>query len=227
MGRQKKVEEKEDTDAWMATFADLLSLMLTFFVLLFAMKSVDQGKLEETLGYFRQGGIGVLRSGTDMPVMPPESGLFDPRVMKQFSPSEVKKMFDTTRLQGKVELRREKEGVIISVSSEILFYSGEANLRHEAEEVLDEIVRITQGATYGIQVGGHTDNQAISTPRFHSNWDLSVARAGSVVRYMLKDQKLKPERFSVAGYGDSRPLVSNDTASNRAKNRRVDILFLK
>lgn len=227
MGRKVKEEEKVDTDAWMATFADLLSLMLTFFVLLFAMKSVDQGKLEETLGYFRQGGIGVLRPGADIPVMPPDSALFDPRVIKEFSPQEVQQMFDSTRLHGKVDLRKEKEGVVISMSSEVLFYSGESKLRPEAEEALDEIVRITQGADYDVQVGGHTDNQAISTPRYTSNWELSVARAGSVVRYMLKDGKLEPARFSVVGYGDTRPLVENDTNEHRAKNRRVDIVFLK
>ncbi|MFQ5588213.1 MAG: flagellar motor protein MotB [Nitrospiria bacterium] len=227
MGRKAQEEEKLDTDGWMATFADLLSLMLTFFVLLFAMKSVDQGKLEETLGYFRQGGIGVLRPGVDMPVMPPESSLFDPRVIREFSPQEVQKIFDTTRLLGQVDLRKEKEGIVISMSSEVMFFSGESRLRSEAEEALDEIVRITQAAEYDIQVGGHTDNQPISTPRYKSNWDLSVARAGSVVRYMLKDGKLKPKRFSVVGYGDTRPLVPNDTPENRAKNRRVDIVFLK
>ncbi len=227
MAKREPEEEKVDTDGWMATFADLLSLMLTFFVLLFAMKSVDQGKLEETLGYFRQGGIGVLRSGTDIPISPPDTSLFDPRVMKEFTPQQVQDMFDTTRLHSKVSFRKENEDIVISVSSKILFFSGQSEIRPEANEVLDEIVRITQGASYDIQIRGHTDNQAISTTRYESNWELSVARAGSVVRYLLKDGKLRPERFSIVGYGDSRPLVDNDTPENRGKNRRVDIVFLK
>jgi len=227
MGRRVVEEEEMDTEGWMATFSDLLSLMLTFFVLLFAMKSVDQGKLEETLGYFRQGGIGILRSGIDMPVMPPDTKAFDARVMKKFSPSEVQQMFNNKRIHGQVSVRTEGKGTVISVSSGVLFPSGQAVLRPEAEEILDEVVLLTQGARYAIQVEGHTDNLAIQSPLYLSNWELSVARAGSVVRHMLKDGKLDAKRFSVVGYGDSRPLVDNRTAENRSKNRRVDIVFLK
>ncbi len=227
MAKREVEEETLDTDGWMATFSDLLSLMLTFFVLLFAMKSVDQGKLEEALGYFRQGGIGVLRSGIDMPVMPPDSKVFDPRVIKQFSPSEVQKMFNNKRIHGQVSVRTEAKGTVISVSSGLLFPSGQSILRPEAEAVLDEIVLMTQGATYEIQVEGHTDNLPIRSSLYASNWELSVARAGSVVRYMLKDGKLEPKRFSVVGFGDSKPLAKNDTPENRSKNRRVDIVFLK
>lgn len=227
MAKREKEEQDIDTEAWMATFADLLSLMLTFFVLLFAMKSVDQGQLEEDLGYFRQGGIGILRSGNNMPLMPPESYELDARVMKQFSPAEVQEMFNNQRMHGQVTVRTEKEGLVISVSSGILFLPGQADLRPEAEEILNEVVLATQGAEYPIQVEGHTDNLPIQTARYASNWELSVARAGSVIRYMLKDGKLDSPRFSLVGYGDSRPLVENTTPENRSKNRRVDIVFLK
>ncbi len=226
MGREKEPEEEIDTDAWMATFSDLLSLMLTFFVLLFAMKSVDQGKLQEALGYF-QGGIGILRSGKSMPVMPRDSQVFDPKPMKKFSPDQVQKMFNTKRMHGRGSIRTESRGTVISVSSGFLFASGHANLRPEAMEILDEIVLLTQGAEYAVQIEGHTDNLSIESALYASNWELSVARASSVVRYMLREKKLDPKRFSVMGYGDSRPLGKNDTPENRSKNRRVDIVFLK
>ncbi len=226
MGRKKEPEEEIDTDAWMATFSDLLSLMLTFFVLLFAMKSVDQGKLQEALGYF-QGGIGILHSGKNMPVMPPDSQIFDPRPIKEFSPDQVQKMFNTKRLHGRGSIRKESRGTVISVSSGFLFASGQSHLRPEAMEILDEIVLLTQGAEHAIQVEGHTDNFPMQSALYASNWELSVARASSVVRHMLRDKKLEPKRFSVMGYGDSRPLEKNDTPENRSKNRRVDIVFLK
>lgn len=228
MARRGAEEDVEiDTDAWMATFSDLLSLMLTFFVLLFAMKSIDAGKLDETLGYFRQGGIGILRAGNDMPVMPPDAKIVDPNIIKMFSPDEVQRSFNNMRIHGEMKLRTEKKGTVFSIASAGFFLSGQAVLRQESIEILDEIVLLTQGAIYEIQVEGHTDNLPLKSSLYLSNWELSVARASSVVRYMLKDGKLDPKRFSVIGYGDSRPLVKNDTPENRSKNRRVDIVFLK
>ncbi len=228
MPRNKGGEEEEDnTGAWMATFSDLLSLMLTFFVLLFAMKSVDEGKLKESLSYFHGGGIGILKPGDSMPIALAPHQDFDPRPLKLFTPEDVQKMFSTDRRFGEVSFRTEKKGVVISVSSAVLFPSGESELRSEAGEILDEIVLFTQEAKYNIQVEGHTDNIPIKTPRYASNWDLSVARAGSVVRHMLREGKLDPKRFSVIGYGDSRPMVKNTSAENRKKNRRVEIVLLK
>ncbi len=227
MAKREKEEQEIDTEAWMVTFADLLSLVLTFFILLFAMKSVDKGLLQEDLGYFRQGGIGILRSGNRMPILPPESHRLDSSVVKQFSPAEVQETFNNERMHGQVTVRTEKEGLVISVSSGILFHPGQADLRPEAAKVLDEVVLVAQGAEYAVQVEGHTDNLPIQTAHYASNWELSVARAGSVIRHMLKDGKLDPQRFSLVGYGDSRPLLENTTPENRLKNRRVDIVFLK
>lgn len=227
MARREVEEDEIDTDAWMATFSDLLSLMLTFFVLLFAMKSVDEGKFEKSIGYFKQGGIGILRAGNKMPVMPPDAKIIDPDVMKVFSPDEVQSVFNNTRMHGQMMFRREKQGTVFSISSTGLFFPEQAVFRPEALEIIDEIVLLTQGATYEIQVEGHTDNLPLESSLYPSNWELSVARASRVVRYMLKDGKLDPKRLSVIGYGDSRPLVKNDTPENRSKNQRVDIVFLK
>ncbi len=226
MARKEKEVKAVDTGAWMNTFADLLSLLLTFFVLLFAMKSVDKGKLEEALGFFRQGGMGVLMPGSLMPLSTPDNMAIPPRVREFFTPDEVHRAFTSDRLYGKVDVRTTENGTVISISSKLLFLSGQAELRPESGEMIDEIVLFTQGARYEIQVEGHTDNISISTPKYPTNWDLSIARAGSVVRHMLKDGKLDPKRFSVVGYSDRKPLVPNDTPENRAKNRRVDIVFL-
>ncbi|MFQ5542915.1 MAG: flagellar motor protein MotB [Nitrospiria bacterium] len=225
----KEVEEDDaDPNAWMATFADLLSLLLTFFVLLFAMKSVDQGKLEESLGYFRMGGIGILNSGTHMPIVPPDPLFLEPALPRMFTMEDIRRLIENHKgLQGKVKVKGEKRGIVISVSSAILFSSGEALLREDAEPVLNEIIPLIKGGDHLIQVEGHTDNQPISTALYPSNWELSVARAGQVVRHLLEKGDIEPKRFSVVGYGDSRPLQSNDTGENRAANRRVELVLLK
>lgn len=129
-------------------------------------------------------------------------------------------------LKGNVTVMKEKEGIRITIQSPILFDSGKSLLRPDAELVLNELIKILKDNPNSVIVEGHTDNIPINTPEFHSNWELSTARAISVVRYFVEKGNLDPKRFTAAGCAEYHPAASMDTPEGRQKNRRVEI-FLK
>ncbi|MFQ5579229.1 MAG: flagellar motor protein MotB [Nitrospiria bacterium] len=225
-GKDNAPEEEIDPNAWMATFSDLLSLLLTFFVLLFAMKSVDEGKLEETLGHFRRGGIGILESGIFMPLIKDRS----PEVKEQFVPvssDDLKKALRRKDLDEKVSVTAERKGLVVALPGTLLFDSGTADLNSGANEVLAEIIDLLEMTDFNFQLTGHTDDLPLSGTRYASNWELSIARAGKVLRVLIDLGGIAPERFSLVGYGASRPNFPNNTPENRAANRRVEIVLLR
>jgi|SRR5690625_1867663 len=121
---------------------------------------------------------------------------------------------------------RTEEGVILVLQDSILFDSGEAQILDSGKPFLNEIGNLLKGISNKVRVEGHTDNRPISTYRYPSNWELSGARAGSVVRYLIEEQDLDENRFLIAGYGETRPVVKEDTAEGWSKNRRVEIVIL-
>lgn len=224
MGRKKAEADASDPNGWMATFADLLSLLVTFFVLLFSMKSLDKGKLEEMLGYFRRGGLGVLLEGSRMPLTQEDPlDMKDPGA-KPISPADIDKLLTREGNKHRMGVSKEDRGLILTVSSGIPFMSG-IKLRADGLEILDEVIPILQRGDFGIQVVGHTDNQEADSPIFKTRWNLSIARAGHVARYLINKGKIEPHRISVIGFGETKPMKPNDTAKHRAENRRVELIL--
>jgi len=127
-------------------------------------------------------------------------------------------------LKGKVSVVEEGNVIKLAMSDSILFLPADAALSLTGEQLLDEIALMLKQRPWHILVEGHTDNQAISTPRYLSNWELSSARATSVTRYLIS-RGIKPQRLSAIGYADTRPLVSNKTEQGRGKNRRVALVL--
>lgn len=125
-----------------------------------------------------------------------------------------------------ISANRTEEGVHLVLQDSILFDSGEAIILESGIPFLDEVGRLLHGINNTVRVEGHTDSRPISTYRYPSNWELSGARAGGVVRHFIEEQDLNPERFLIAGYGDTRPVAENDTPENMSKNRRVEIVIL-
>ncbi len=224
MGRKKAAEAAGDPNAWMATFADLLSLLVTFFVLLFSMKSLDKGKLEEMLGYFRRGGLGVLLEGGRMPLIPADPlNMKDPGA-KPISPADIDKLLRREGHKHQVGVSMEDRGLILTVSSGIPFKTG-ITLRAEGLEALDNVIPIVRRGQFDIQVVGHTDKQEGVSSIFETSWNLSIARAGYVARYLIDKGGIDAHRISVMGFGDTQPLKPNDTEKNREKNRRVELVL--
>lgn len=117
------------------------------------------------------------------------------------------------------------KGLVISISSKLMFESGEAELASEkARNIINDLFSIFKQYPNMVAIEGHTDNRRIKTPIFPSNWELSTARATTLTRYILEEQKFDPKRVTSSGYGEFHPVVPNDTPEGRAKNRRVDVI---
>ena len=206
----KKKDKQSDDAGWLTTFADMMTLLMTFFVLLFAMSTIDPVKLEQfgqTLGEHEG------------------SKKKSKKVSLSQINKEVKKLVKDQELQEQVKVRMDARGVTLEIASDLAFKVGSADLSRAIEQFLIKLVSTMDKATYAIAVEGHTDNVPIRSAAFPSNWELSAARASAVIRY-LTSEGIPADKFRAIGFGDTAPKVANDTALNRAKNRRVDITFL-
>jgi len=228
-----------DPSRWMVTFSDLVMLLLTFFVMLLSMSSMDERKLKEIFMYLKEV-VGVLElagaSGiTDLANLVQEynethtSYVIDRRLLTDLFIPLVKpgenfeqRLKDLSEL---IEITDDERGIVFSFQERTLFDSGEARIKYDAFPVLNSLAEAIDGCPNDILIMGHTDNIPIHTQLFTSNWELSAYRGLSVLEYFLEKKGLSPSRFSVGGYGPSRPLHPNDTLRNRALNRRVEIIF--
>jgi len=213
---KKKVSERSGDPVWLTTFADVMSLMLTFFVMLFAATHLDKSKMEDTLGSLR-GALGMMDRTKPVIVSSPEIVRESEQIAEKIHYAVVSR-----GMGSEVQVKLVKGGVRISLASPILFDLGKAGLRPQILPLLDEISAIIKPLPNEIIVEGHTDNLPIHTERFPSNWELSAARAISVARYFIQEG-ITPSRIGVVGYADSRPLFPNDTPEHRQKNRSVEI----
>lgn len=236
---EKKQEEcKEGAPEWMATYGDLVTLLMCFFVLLFAFSEIDAQKFEAVMESF-QGSAGILSGGktlSDGPfvfdAMPEneiskavEEPVEDIEVLKE----EVEQLLQAAGLESEVELELEARGLVIRFPDKVLFDSGKADLKEGALVTLGALGETFNAEEFmdkQIRIEGHTDNVPINTLIYPSNWHLSTGRAISVIDFFENESQIDSTRMVASGYGEYRPLESNDTAEGRARNRRVDIVIL-
>ena len=202
---------------WLVTYADMVTLVLTFFVLIFAYSQFDAERFQVIISSF-QSALGLLDGGPSVTQTRGDAGgsILDALVALR-SEAGMAEAFS-------VEVT--ERGIVIHFVDRVLFDLGEAELRPEAIPVLRRVIETLETWPYDIRVEGHTDNLPIATERFPSNWELSAARAARVIRFLLEESQIKPERLSAAGYGEYRPIASNSTPEGRARNRRVDIVLV-
>ncbi len=231
-------EAEEGAPAWMATFADMSTLLLTFFVLLLSFANMDAQKFREMLGSIKDAfgvqketwGDYMARSqqAIDMVLQKAEDGQGEGEAGEQQSVSMqqflsiVQAMFQ--EVGAAAEVYMDEEGVTVRVQGKLLFPSGSADLKPEARPVLDRVLALLQKYTFDLYILGHTDSVPIHTEKFPSNWELSAARATAALRYLV-DRGADPTRLVAVGFADSRPVAPNDTPEGRARNRRVEFLF--
>lgn len=222
---------------WLTTFNDLVTLLMVFFVLLFTMGSVDTKMLKD-FQYALQSGLGILGEGSQVSIAVKESGPKPENAeilvqeKSKAEPSESQKtdtpiddaLKELTDEPG-INIRYSNQGAHITFEDFLLFDFGKADLNPGGLAFLNKMADMINKIPYAVRVEGHTDNVPIHTDRFPSNWELSIARAVSVVKYFAGSGKIDPQRLSAVGYGDTRPLVPNDSPVNRSRNRRVEIVL--
>lgn len=238
MPRIKRKDEEEvemSSPAWMVTYGDMMTLLLCFFVLLFSFSSIDSEKLEQIAEALRSR-IGILDGGRTLSSAPIiERGLnSDMYSRNHFNTNEFRDIITqledyiaTANLHNEILLIEDDRGLTIRMTGKVLYDIGKANLKPAGIKSLEKIASFLQGISNDINVEGHTDNWPINTEEFPNNWVLSTVRATNVIAFFEGQTKISSKRLSASGYGPFRPLVGNDTAENRAKNRRVDIVVLR
>ncbi len=220
----------------MTTYGDMTTLLLVFFVFLFRVTDgISQAKIDAAISSFRQAmgvfpaSISVLRPDEAM-LVPKEHGTKNYwgeqkqlESLEKLLRKEIQNMQDMG--PGYLSTYRGKKELRVTVGSKALFGSGDAQVKDEFKPALDKLAEFIKKYKLQAVVEGHTDNQPISTSRFPSNWELSVGRASSVVRYMIEKHGIDEKYLQASGYADTKPVASNDTAEGREKNRRIEIIL--
>ncbi len=230
---------------WMATFGDLMSLLLTFFILLLSFAEMDivkfkdaMGSIQEELGVFKTG-TGMFKPSTTPSVIdtPLKPSLPQPKRIKETIKEEpnlksdieekLKALIQEKGLEKDVSVEKTARGIVVRVRGRLFFNPGTADIKDGIAPLLNELGEVMQEFPYDMSIEGHTDNIPIRSRRFSSNWELSAARAYSALKYLNQSKNIDTSRLSIAGFSDTRPLTSNDTPDGRAKNRRVEFVFYK
>lgn len=238
MARKKGAQQDEIRgDEWLATYSDTVTLLLTFFVLLYSMATVDTQKMKQMSQAFQvvmsgQTGDTILEYDLyngQVPLIGGESPIeetVDETDVEQSMYFQVKKYVEEHDLAEVVDIINSERGIVLQLRDNILFETSSSALRGDSKDVLDKISTLIGTLPNNILIEGHTDNRPINTSKFPSNWELSVDRAVNVVRYFIEKKGLNANRFSAAGYGEFQPIAPNDTLENMSKNRRVNILIM-
>ncbi len=225
------------TDGWLATYADTVTLLLTFFVLLYSLSTIDSQKFQQIAVAMQSAFSGkadrsILEfnsSSGDVPIVgKPQLTVEDAQENENLEILEdVLTYIKENDLENDVQIYEDEKGLNIQMKDSVLFDTGKAELRSDSKNVLDKVSDLIGKVDNKIIIEGHTDNVPINTPAMPNNWHLSSARALSVLDYFLDSKKiLNPQRFSAQGCGEYRPIAKNDTDEGRAKNRRVNIIVV-
>lgn len=244
MARKRFEEEPDNHDRWMVSYADFITLLFAFFVVMYAISSLNEGKyrvLSNSLGTaFGKVDIATIASPIrDNPST--ISGLPRPMSLQKQRAAEVAIRREREQMtgmasdllkalaplvsQGKVRVTQSNRGVSIEINASVLFAPGDANLNPESVQALRAVALVLKDDRHAIQVEGHTDNIPISNAAFPSNWELSAVRASSVVRLFM-DAGIAEGRLLAVAYGANQPVGSNDTPEGRLRNRRVQVMIL-
>ncbi|KPV58171.1 flagellar motor protein MotB [Paenibacillus sp. A3] len=254
--RQEHHEEHVD-ESWLIPYADLLTLLLALFIILFAASQTDQKKYQAIMQSFNSaftGGIGQFNFSNliplstepnidqkkyDQPTDPATPNAAEQQQKQQqqmekeqYDLQQLKQKLDQyiadNKLTTQLETKLTEDLLMLTIRDNALFSSGSATVKPEAKQLAGTISEmLAQYPDYRIEVAGHTDNVPIRTAAFETNWDLSAKRALNFMKILLENDKIGPERFRSIGYGEYHPIDTNDSEAGRAKNRRVEVSILR
>ncbi|NDU86180.1 MAG: flagellar motor protein MotD [Ferrovum sp.] len=238
--RTRRADRDHSEHRWLVSYADFITLLFAFFVVMYAISSVNESKykrfnsaINSAFKGINDGTPGVLQIEQDSVLQ----SLIDKRNQQWVESQRLQQqalhnmLNDLNRVlaplvkRGMVTVQQSGRGIVIDMNVQVLFQEGEAELQLQAVQPLDEVAKVLSENTLAIEVKGHTDNIPISTPRYPSNWELSTARASRVVRLFI-DDGVASARLTAAGVAENDPLVAGDTPEDRARNRRVTVTVL-
>jgi chemotaxis protein MotB len=240
MARKRKHEEHENHERWLVSYADFITLLFAFFVVMYSVSSVNEGKFRVV----SQSIMAALNphinmSSSNMKASPLSDGerassrslTIDLGLYTQLIDSVTKASGSgKAGAEGKaggIVIAPGERGIVVSIADSMAFESGKAVLLPEAREALTQLASVLKDFSHQLRVEGHTDNVPIHTEQFASNWELSATRAVNIARFLAEEAHLAPGRLAASGYGEFHPIASNGTAEGRAQNRRVEIVILK
>ncbi|KOA21500.1 motility protein B [Clostridium homopropionicum DSM 5847] len=225
-------EEKEaNNERWLLTYSDLITLLMIFFVIMYAMSNISvekYKKIAESFNIAFSGGQSILEQdtstseGTPTPIVEKDLEQAKMEQLKQ----EVDKYLANNNLSSSVSTEIEERGLVVRLNDTLFFESGKAEVKEDALKKLIQIGNILKQEDNYIRIEGNTDNKPINTYMFKSNWQLSAVRASNVVQLLIEKCNYSPEKLSSVGYGEYRPVATNNTKEGRAKNRRIDIVIM-
>jgi chemotaxis protein MotB len=240
--RRRSAEEHENHERWLVSYADFITLLFAFFVVMYAISTLNEGKYrvlsDALLMAFRHDrvvtpqttGVAPINRTTATPTLPVRVPRADPLRREQERrlldlASRIKEALAPLMKTGQVRLTQLPRGIAVEINASVLFAPAQATLQPESIAALQAVAAVLAKATDPVQVEGHTDNLPIASAVFPSNWELASARASAVVRLFVQ-AGVDPARLAAIGYADNRPVESNDTPEGRARNRRVTLMIV-
>ena len=230
--RRGHTDEHENTERWLLTYADMITLLMAFFIMLYAMSQLDIKKFEAMTGSVQAqlGGSGMLQ-GAQSPKPSPEIRTGTPGIAPSFDNRDTGAARESLRQElapiarkAGITLSTKGDEVTLSVpATQLRFAAGSADLTAAGQEVLRRLAKVLAQGRYEVKVGGHTCDLPVHTERYNSNWELSADRARNVAFYLITLGGVSAKHCTVMGYADTQPLVPNDSEAHRARNRRVEI----
>jgi chemotaxis protein MotB len=227
-GRKKhhEAEKEPNAERWLLTYADLITLLMIFFVVLYALSKVEQTKfqaLSTSLRFVFGGGGSVIgqQPGSGLIPMPLESESGLDVVLEEYE-----KHLAQTGMQEGSQASLEDRGLVITIQEKLAFEPGKADLTPRARAQLMLLSKILNQVNNYVRVEGHTDNIPIAGGPFKSNWQLSASRAANIAEFLVREGTVTPQRVSAIGYGEYRPIAGNAAEAGRSRNRRVEIILL-
>lgn len=242
MARRKYTDEPENHERWLVSYSDFITLLFAFFVVMYAISTLNEGKYrvlsDSLLSAFRSDRVVTAQSIGLAPINRTTAGLPPPRAHQPVDllrrqkeqkmaslAARIKNALEALVRKGDVRLTELPHGIAVEINASLLFAPGQANLEPSSIAALTAVASTLADGDYQVRVEGHTDNIPIASAAYPSNWELSSARASSVVRLFLS-ANVSPARLAAVGYAENRPLESNDSAEGRARNRRVALIIL-
>lgn len=247
MKRKTKMPEKENHERWLISYADFITLLFAFFVVMFATSQTDKSKAQavsESVKKALEGEkmssvIAAILGGTIDNTGKGNAQLRGPGGVQQPEPKKDEKIAELLPslkvlsedlkkeiAEGKIQISMEPRGLVVSFMQAALFPSGQDTVATDAYEPLAKVAVAINKIPNPVRLEGHTDSLPINTPRFHSNWELSAARSIALLELFRDRFEVPRDRLSIAAYADNAPVASNETEEGRAKNRRVDVVIL-